>query len=376
MFSNTDQTLKFFATASPGTEAVLAEELRELKFLHAREGHSGVRFSGDITEGWRACLHSRIAQRILLFLKQLDVQDARQLYDGVREVDWTTFLHCDQTLSVSVHGTSESFPHSGFTAQKIKDAVVDQLRDSAGRRPGVDREDPDVHIFVHLLGRRITLYLDLAGQPLHKRGYRKDAGEAPLRETLAAAMLRMANWDRDSMLIDPMCGSGTIAIEAALWAARIAPGLSRPVFGFERWACFSSENAETMRDLRGEARAQRGGATPRILASDQDAAVLEIAKLNARAAGVRIRLREAPLKEIHAPSGTFIVTNPPYGKRLEADASFLHELTTSLSRQHGTTVGLLAGSEEIAAALPFRCDKEFPVRNGDIACLFQVYRIP
>ena len=369
--------MEFFATAARGTDSALYDELRELGLGGVKTSYGGVAFAGEREDGWRACLYSRIAQRIQMPLARFAVVDEASLYAGVRAIDWSPYLTPRLTLAVSAFCHSSALTHSGFIALKTKDAIVDQFRDACGERPSVSRDDPDVRIFVHLVQNGATVYLDLAGLPLFKRGYRGETGEAPLKETLAAAMLRLAGWDRRQPLVDPMCGSGTIAIEAAMWAGAIAPGILRPRFGFERWACHDADAARRMAELRGEARSGAHGQAGRILASDVDVRMVELARTNARAAGVRIAFREAPLAELQPAATPFlVVSNPPYGMRLEADAPFFRDMAAAFSRLHGCRVALLAGTPEILKAMPLRPTASHTLFNGDIECRFVVYDVP
>lgn len=371
------ETLEFYAAAIPGTEKALCEELRELGFGSVRLNRGGIPFRGSWHDGWRACLESRIAQRIQVLVCRFPAPTPEALYAGIRTFDWTRFVSYRQTLVVSTVCHGCTINHSGFAALKIKDAIVDQIREQTQRRPDVDREDADVRVFAHLANDKAAVYLDLSGDPLHRRGYRQAAGEAPLRETLAAAILRLSQWDRQSPLTDPMCGSGTIAIEAAMWSAGIAPGLLRERFGFERWANVNAESEEDMRTLRGTLRGQAArGQCARIIASDSDEAVLELARQNARTAGVKPAFRQRSVFDT-PPSddaGT-LITNPPYGVRLEKDPLFCRRLGALVTRLHGWRIGLMAGTpdyrREIAASPRF----SVPLKNGDLDCEFLVYDI-
>ena len=189
---------EFFAAAIPGTEKVLCDELRELGFASVRLNRGGVPFRGTWRDGWRACLESRIAQRIQLLVGRFPAPSQEALYDQTRKIDWSPFITPNQTLSISAVVRASQINHSGFAALKVKDAIVDQVREKTQDRPSVDKEDADVRIFMHLANDKAAIYLDLAGEPLHRRGYRTETGEAPLRETLAAALLRMSGWDRQS----------------------------------------------------------------------------------------------------------------------------------------------------------------------------------
>ncbi len=255
-------------------------------------------------------------------------------------------------------------------------AIVDPMRETVGERPSVSRDDPDLRVFLYVLKEKATLYLDVSGESLHRRGYRIDAGEAPLRETLAATMLRLSGWDRQSLLLDPMCGSGTIAIEAAMLAANIPPGLDRGRFGFERWANFSEDSARELKSMCGELRRGISGSHPRIMASDIDPDVIEIAKRNARAAGVKVAFRERDVMDIQGDgrAGT-VVTNPPYGVRLEADEAFTKGLAARFRRMHGWRVCILTSGEALPRAMSMRPTEQFPLPNGDIECSFLIYDV-
>lgn len=364
------------AACIPGTEQALCEELRELGFQSVRLNRGGIPFRGSRPEGWRACLQSRIAQRILLLLGRFPASDAEALYQGVQAIDWGAYLTPDQTLSVAVVTRGSGLQHSGFAGLKVKDAIVDQVRSRQGRRPSVDREDPDVRVFVYLVDNKASVYADLSGGSLHRRGYRTAAGEAPLRETLAAALLRMSGWDRTCRLIDPMCGSGTLAIEAALWATNRAPGLGRERFGFERWAGFSAEDAETVRGMRGALRRAVTGSSPRIVAADVDPGMVSIARANARAAGVRISFAVRSFFDLQGSDRpALLITNPPYGKRLALSPAFCRRFGATVCRLHGWRVAVLAGSRDYLAGIPARPVQSLPIRNGDLACRFLVYDV-
>ena len=299
-----------------------------------------------------------------------------QLYAAVRDVDWTPYLSPKHTLAVSCVSVGSALNHSGFIALRAKDAIVDQVRDGEGNRPSVDRDDPDVRVFVYLANDKATFYLDLSGQPLHRRGYRAHAGEAPLRETLAAAILRLSGWDRSTPLVDPMCGSGTLAIEAALWAGGTAPGLARERFGFERWASHTENDARELRALRGELRAQAIGQQPSISAADIDPRVLDVARANAKTAGVRLSFREQSVLDLQSDgSARTLVTNPPYGIRLGTDPDFPRRLAAVVSRLHGWRVVILAGNHAYEKAIPLHPKQKLPLVNGDLDCSLLIYDV-
>ncbi len=369
---------QFLASSIPGTEKILCDELRELGFSGVRLNRGAIPFRGSWQDGWRACLGSRIAQRIRVLLARFSAPDEEALYAGIRAVDWRPYITWRQTLSVSAVCRASAVNHSGFAALKVKDAIVDQIRADGGKRPSVSREDPDVRVYLYLVEDRAAVYLDLSGASLHRRGYRLETGEAPLKETLAAVLLRLSGWDRTLPLLDPLCGSGTIVIEAALWAAGKAPGLIQEQrYGFERWADFGQEEDRLLRELKGELRAAAVGSDPRIQGSDIDKSVLKAARANARRAGVRLSFRHRSLFDLQTGGDRkIVVTNPPYDVRLGADPEFCRQVGAAFSRLHGWRVCLLAGTPEYERSISIKPRQKIPLPNGDIPCDFLVYEIP
>lgn len=368
--------MRFFVTAAKGTEPALRDELRELRLGPVRADRGGVHFEGDLLDAARACLWSRIGVRVLLKLVSFDVPDAAALYAGVRSIDWTEWLTPRTTLAVRATCRSSRLTHSQFVAQKTKDAIVDGQRNRHGARSSVDRDDPDVLIAVRVAGERATIYLDVGGSSLHARGWRARAGDAPIRETLAAAVLRLSGWDRQRPLIDPMCGAGTIAVEAAAWAYRIAPGLARPRFGLERWANHDDGMRGGLRALREEALAARTSKGPDVIARDVDPRSIALARESARAAGVSIKVERRDVRSLAPldPPG-FVVTNPPYGVRLDVDQGLYDDLASVLGRMHGHTVALLVGTPAMARAMKVEAARSWALYNGPIECRLLVYPI-
>lgn len=368
--------MDFFATAAKGTEGALRDELRELGLRGVRADRGGVHFAGPLADGFRACLCARVAVRVLAPLgPAFTARDAAGLYAGVRAIDWTLYLTPDRTLAVGATSRTSALSHTQFIAQKTKDAVVDQLRDRLGARPSVDPGDPDVRIFVHLARDQAQVYLDLSGEPLHRRGYRTDAAPAPLKETLAAAILRLAGWDRARPLLDPMCGSGTFAIEGALWSRGIAPGLARRRFGFERWASHDASARAAFEALREAAQEAVRLEGPKIVASDASEAAVAATRANARAAGVRFTVVRRDVSEI-APSEPpgLVVVNPPYGERLAGDDALYRAMTAAFARLPGHQVAILAGSPAIERAVPPR-HRAHTLFNGPIECRLLTYTV-
>jgi putative N6-adenine-specific DNA methylase len=367
--------MRFFATAAKGTEPALRDELRELRLPGVRADRGGVHFEGDLPHAARACLWSRIAVRILLEVASFDAPRESALYDGARSVDWSEWVTPRTTVAVRASCRSSRLTHSQFVAQKTKDAIVDVIRDSAGARPSVDRDDPDVAVSLRLARDVATLYLDVGGASLHERGWRARAVAAPLRETLAAAVLRLSGWNREDRLFDPMCGSGTIAIEAAAWSRNMAAGLSRARFGFERWASHDDDMRARMHDMRERARASIRAPGTEILASDIDPAAVEAARGNALAAGVEIHARLGDARHFAlapAEPGATVVTNPPYGERLDASSGLYEDFARALRRARCRRVAVLAGTPAIARAMG-PPDRFWILYNGPIECRLLVY---
>jgi putative N6-adenine-specific DNA methylase len=366
-----------FATAARGTEGAVRDELRELGFRGVRADRGGVHFGRSLDEGFRACIELRTAIRVLYRLGAFEAPSGEALYEGVAAIDWRPFLSPRHTLAVRAVCHSSRLTHSQFVAQKTKDAVVDQLRDKFGARPSVDLEDPDVTLFVHLARDRATVYVDVSGGSLHRRGWRARAGEAPLKESLAAAMLRLSGWDRERPLVDPMCGAGTIPIEAALWARGIAPGLARDRFGFERWACHDEATARRAAELREYARAKAREGGPRVEGSDVDLGALALARDNARAAGAAVSFRRASVRDLSARGERgVVVTNPPYGERIDASSTLYRDMAQAFGALAGWRVVILAGTPAIERAMRRRPSSALVVFNGDIECRLLVYDIP
>ena len=368
----------FFATASAGTEDLLADELRELGLSGVRTGRGGVRFTGGIVDAMRVCLWSRIAMRVLLPLAEFPAATADALYAGARDIPWEEHLDETRTFAVEAVGRTEALGHTHFTALKVKDAVADALRERRGSRPNVDARDPDVHIVAHLADGRASLALDLAGEPLFKRGWRLAQTQATLKETLAAAILRACGYDGTRPLIDPMCGSGTLAIEAALIAQNHAPGVHRRL-GIERWVSFDETLRADLRRMRDEARRGVRRGAPPVIARDRDPDAVRATQVNVKRAGLPIQVQQADARELAPldPPG-FIVVNPPWGKRLEGGGrqrlkTFFWQLGQAWRGLHGHRLAVLAGGPEFESAFGMRPASRRPLWNGPVRCMLLTY---
>ena len=370
--------LRYVATVPRGLAELLVRELASLGVADARERGAGVIFGGGLEAGYRACLHSRVASRVLLEIAAFSAPGADDFYAAVRATDWRTHVDPAGTIACDFSGRHPAITHTQFGALRLKDAICDQLRVAAGRRPDVDTHRPAVRVHAHANGPQVTLYIDLAGEGLHRRGYRSEAGEAPLRENLAAGVLLRAGWPeaaaRGAPFLDTMCGSGTLVIEAALIAAGIAPGLGRDYYGFLGWR---GHDAVLWSRLLEEARAGARTQIPsRIRGTDRDAGVLRIAADNARRAGVAALVQFAELEltavrpESEAPG--FIATNPPYGERLGDDgaARNAHRELGQVLREHfaGWKAAILTGLPGATRELQLRVQRSHDLWNGPIEC--------
>lgn len=379
----------FFATCPKGLEYLLRDELVALGAAEAREALAGVHFTGTLEIAYRACLWSRLASRVLLPLAEFDAADDEALYAGVQSIDWSAHVAADGTLAVDAHVAQSRLTHSQFVAQRVKDAVVDQFRRLAGARPNVDTEQPDLRLNLRLKRDRAVLSIDLAGAPLHRRGWRQHQGEAPLKENLAAAMLLRARWPesyaRGEALLDPMCGSGTILIEAALMAADVAPALHRAYFGLLGW---KQHDAALWQRLQEEAqrRAAQGLGQLRacFFGSDDDPRMLQLATRNAQDAGVAgfLTLERRDVAHVAPPNGHahgLLITNPPYGERLGERArlpALYAALGTALrERFAGWRAAVLAGDAELGRAIGLHADKRYVLYNGTLETVLLLFEI-
>jgi putative N6-adenine-specific DNA methylase len=361
----------FFASAAKGTEGALRDELRELRTRHVRADRGGVHFGGTFADAMRVCFESRIAVRVLWRRGRFRANTGEALYEGVRALDLSDVLDPDKTLSVAANVKNGALTHSGFVAQKTKDALVDTQRARFGSRSNVERDDPDVRVVVNVNKDEAELFLDLSGEALHRRGYRTEAREAPIKENLAAAMLRLAGWDRARPLVDPMCGSGTIAIEAALWVRAIAPGLLGRKYGFQRWLSFDKYQKQSLVDIRDRAKARVRDTreAPPIMALDCDGLAVTLARKLARQAGVDIRIdRLDVLNFMGTEPGGHVITNPPYGVRLERGEEFEVGLARAFGQLRGHRISAICHDANLAHAMHLEPAQEHALWNGDLEC--------
>jgi putative N6-adenine-specific DNA methylase len=359
------------ATCSRGLEEVLRAELVALGHGEAASGRGMVSFRGDLGAVYRANLWLRTATRVLRLLSEGPAENREALYELASAVPWEEVVARGQTIMVDAAGTAAAFRNTGFASLVVKDAVVDRLRARLGSRPNVDKKSADIRVHVHLAAPRAGIALDSTGEPLSHRGYRPRGGPAPLSEALAAGVLLLAGYDGTQPLLDPMAGTGTIAIEAALIATRAAPG-SRRGFACERWP---DHQRASLLQAREAARLQRQPPTAAIVASDSEARAVAAAHRNAREAGVgdAVKVEARDVRELVLPgSDAIIVTNPPYGERLGHPAElagFYRELGDALKRRaSGAIAWLLVGNLELAKSIGLRASRRIVLFNGPIEC--------
>ncbi|EIJ43005.1 putative N6-adenine-specific DNA methylase [Beggiatoa alba B18LD] len=379
--------LSLFATSPKGMEPLLADELNALGLSEVKPTRAGVSFQGTLRQAYQVCLWSRIANRVLLPLATFPAPDADALYEGVLDIDWTE--HLDPAGSIAVDFTSlhSAITHTHFGALRVKDAIVDQFRNRYNTRPNVALDQPDLRINAYLHQDTATISLDLSGDSLHRRGYRETGVTAPLKENLAAALLARSKWQdiaqAGGMLLDPMCGSGTLLIEGAWIAGDIAPALLRNYFGFSRWL---QHVPKVWKDLTAEAeeRKQMGlQKLPPIVGYDADATAIRVAIRNIEKAGLhgKIHVERRALAQTTDPqqtTGLFIV-NPPYGERLGELESIrqLFSFLGSTLRNHfvGWHAGVLSGNAELGKQIGIRAEKIYTLYNGAIECKFLRFQV-
>ena len=365
---------------------MLARELAALQAQHVKPVDGGVHFAGTLALGYAVNLHSRVASRVLWHVGRAPYRAAnsdQDIYDATQKIDWPKLFGVERTLRVNVSAIKAPVKSLDFITLRIKDAICDVFRARTNLRPSIDTHAPDVRVHTFLTATDITLYLDTSGEPLFKRGYRREAGEAPLRENLAAGMLALSGWTPDVPLLDPMCGSGTILCEAAQIAANRAPGIGR-AFGFEKLLNFDAPAWESLRE---KAYASENNSIKTcIYGSDLRGDALELARANLDELDLAaiVSLKQANVFEMPAPvdlteSGGIIVTNPPYGVRMEdrdALAAFYPQLGDALKKRFsGWTAYILSSDMQLAKGIGLSASKRTPLFNGALECRLFEYKL-
>jgi 23S rRNA (guanine2445-N2)-methyltransferase / 23S rRNA (guanine2069-N7)-methyltransferase len=372
---------RYFATAPKHLESLLAHELRGLGLTKVTETRGGSRFQGPLVDAYRACLWSRVANRVLLPLTEFPMRDADDLYAGARETPWEHHLSARGSFAVQLDGAGAGISHSKYGALRVKDAIVDRFRDQTGSRPDVDTGRPDLRVHAYLHRDRATLSLDLSGSSLHLRGYRRLSGAAPLKENLAAAILLRAGWPElarnGASLLDPLCGSGTVCIEGALIAADIAPGLQRDSWGFTHWL---GHQPHVWKALMQEARERQAAGLDQlgsIQGFDRDPAATRAARDNLERAGLggKIQFECRELRDCRPAPGSekgLLATNPPYGERLGDDSELpgLYALLGAVLRERfvGWKAAVFTGNPDLGKHMGLRARRHHSLYNGPIEC--------
>ena len=383
---------KFTVTAARGMLPLLETELKQIGIKQYKTEAGSIRFTGSLKEAYQVCLWSRVAVRVLMPIAHFTAETTDQLYNGIKELAWEEHIDAeDTTLAIDFNSFRSKIHHTQFGAQKVKDAIVDRLRDLSGKRPSVDLHQPDLRVNVYLKHNQAIVSIDLSGESLHKRGYRVSQTNAPIKEHLAAAILLSAEWPKLARegwaLLDPMCGSGTFLIEAALMAADIAPGLQRDYFGFLYW---KQHDKAAWQQLKADAERRRLSGLarlPMIMGGDQDKSAVEAAQANIEAAGLsdRIQVIHRDLQNWATVAQTLpdvglLVSNPPYGQRI-GDAASLHNVYEELGdlvNQHlpAWRTTIITDNAQLGKLTGLTLFDSKPFDNGPIACEVLSYRAP
>jgi putative N6-adenine-specific DNA methylase len=368
---------EMIAKTFQGLEEVLAKELQELGAEKVEILSRGVRFYGDQEMLYKANFKCRTALRILKPFHKFEARDTEEVYDIVKAFDWSQYLDAKKTFAIDSVVYSETFKHSKFLAYKVKDAIADHFREKYGERPSVRINNPDIQLNIHVHNESCTLSLDSSGEPLYMRGYKVSQTEAPLNEVMAAGMLKMAGWDGQCDFMDPMCGSGTIAIEAALMALNIAPGIYRKGFAFEKWPDFNQEILDALFEDESEEREFNH----KIYASDISSAALRACEENVKRAGMSkyIEISHTPFQSVDRPEQeTMLMFNPPYGERLKPAnlAALYEEIGTKLKRDFtDMSAWIITMPCEATDRIGLRPSVKYPLLNGSIECEFRKYEL-
>ncbi|MBL4762670.1 MAG: bifunctional 23S rRNA (guanine(2069)-N(7))-methyltransferase RlmK/23S rRNA (guanine(2445)-N(2))-methyltransferase RlmL [Gammaproteobacteria bacterium] len=380
-------------TTQSGLEKLLANELKSLGIKQVQVAKAGVNVQGDLAVGYKACLWSRLASRVLLVLDTFSASDKNSIYKAIQSIDWAAHFSLEKSFAILFTGTNAAINNTHFGALLVKDAIVDQFRDKYGERPNVEKDNPDIRIFVHLYGGEIRVGLDLSGESLHRRGYRKQSVTAPLKETLAAGLLAMAGWpammERErkekARFFDPMCGSGTFLIEAMMIAADMAPGLLRQTFGFHAWEKHQADIWQTLLEDAQSRRITDKNYLPAICGFDSSSSAVAAAQTNIEAAGlddlISVEQQDFFLDvlsenqaDVAMPSLAVMLFNPPYGERLNADrelAKHYANIGKKIKQDYKQwNVHMITGVPELVFRMRLKEKHKVAIKNGAIDCQF------
>ena len=371
------QQFELIAKTFMGLEPVLAKELTQLGANDVQIGRRMVSFQGDKELMYRANFQLHTAIRILKPIKHFKALSADDVYEEIKDIDWSEYIALDKTFAVDSVVFSEEFRHSKFVAYKVKDAIVDQFREKTGKRPNISISNPDIRLHIHIAEDQCTLCLDSSGESLHRRGYRQESVEAPINEVLAAGIILMTGWHGETDFIDPMCGSGTLLIEAALIARNMAPGLFRKEYAFEKWPDFDRELFDEIYNDDSQEREFNH----HIYGYDVDIKAVNTARLNVKAAGLSsdITIEEQDFKNFTQPKEkSIMVTNPPYGERISTNdlLGTYKMIGERLKHQFtGNEAWILSYREECFAQIGLKPSIKIPVFNGSLECELRKYQM-
>lgn len=376
-----NREFQMLAKTFKGLEDVLAKELIELGANNVQIERRAVSFTGDKRMLYTANFCLRTASRVLVPIANFKAKSTDELYEQIKQLDWAQYMTAKTTFQIDATVYSDLFRHSRFITYRVKDAIVDWWMEHAGVRPSVQLTEPDIYLNVHIAGDMVTLSLDSSGESLHKRGYRVANTQAPINEALAAGMLLLAGWNGQSDFYDPMCGSGTLLIEAALIARNIAPGIYRKGFAFEKWASF---DADLFEDVSSDDSRERDF-HHKIYGSDAGFYAVQAANKNIQSAGLQrdidvkqVRIQELKLADKDTDNA-LVMINPPYGERLAQDKDVLRlyqDMGTTLKHQFsGANAWIISSNEEALKCVGLRPAKRIRLINGDLECLFNKYEL-
>lgn len=372
-----EQEFELIAKTFMGLEPVLAKELTQLGANNVQIGRRMVSFTGNKEMMYRANFQLHTAIRILKPIRHFKAMSADDVYEEVKKIDWTEYIELEKTFAVDSVVFSDEFRHSKFVSYKVKDAIVDQFREATGKRPNISVANPDIRLNMHIADDQCTLSLDSSGESLHRRGYRQESVEAPLNEVLAAGMILMTGWQGETDFIDPMCGSGTLLIEAALIARNMAPGVFRKEYAFEKWADFDKDLFDEIYNDDSQEREF----THHIYGYDVDIKAVNTARLNVKAAGLTsdITVDEADFKDFTQPTEkSIIVTNPPYGERISTpDLLGTYKMIGERLKHQflNNDAWVLSYREECFDQIGLKPSVKIPLYNGSLECEFRKYQI-
>ncbi|NOX46381.1 MAG: class I SAM-dependent RNA methyltransferase [Chlorobi bacterium] len=372
------ETRTYIAKTFSGLEETLWKELRGLGAKNLKTINRGVQFEGNTELMYKANYQCRTALRILMPIANFQARDEQQLYDEIFKIDWEQYIRLKGTFAIDGITSYSNINHSKYLALKSKDAIADQFRGKFGKRPNVNTDDPDVKINIRLFRNGCSVSLDSSGESLHKRGYRLETGPAPINEVLAAGLIQLSGWDAKSNFIDPMCGSGTIPIEAAMLALNIPAGFFREEFNFERWSDFDEGLWEK---VKADAKKNETGFTHQIIGSDRSGKILQVARQNVRSANLekQVKLWLGYVEDSEPPEGKGVmITNPPYGERIKVDDinKLYKGIGDNLKKNYaGYSAWIFSSDENALRQVGLKPSKKIKLYNGPIETSFCKYEI-